>query len=202
MISVCKAEMHITDWAKVQSQDQYIPIVMKRIDGKKKDRLCKLLGDLATTSEGRSYLAKRKGFQLWRRMLYLCTKPRGDMEDIDVFVVLKDTRSGPWMGVIKMWGTKVRHGHWPYIRRGFGGPGCLAKATTWCKGANGVNCLRECRLGLLCRVSGQPPPRTSACQFHHHQEGHWSEETNNVAECAGHNGSLHQIFYGSSLPWS
>ena len=90
MISVCKAEMHITDWAKVQSQDQYILIVMKWIDGKKKDRLHELLGDLATTSEGRSYLVKRKGFWLWRGMLYLCTKQRGDTEDINVFVVPKE----------------------------------------------------------------------------------------------------------------
>ena len=90
MISVCKAEMQLNDWVKVQSQDQYIPIVMKWINGKKKERLHKFLGDLATTSEGRSYLVKRKGFWLWRRMLYLCTKPRGDMEDVNVFVVPKE----------------------------------------------------------------------------------------------------------------
>ena len=82
--------MHITDWAKVQFQDQYIPIVMRWIERKKNNRLHELLEDLATTSEGRSYLAKRKGFQLWRRMLYLCTKLRRDTEDINVIVVPKE----------------------------------------------------------------------------------------------------------------
>ena len=35
VISVHKLEMHITDWVKVQSKDQYIPIVMRWIGGKK-----------------------------------------------------------------------------------------------------------------------------------------------------------------------
>ena len=47
-----------------------------------------MLGDLSTTS--RSYLAKWKGFCLWRGTLYLCTKLKGDTEDINVFVVPKE----------------------------------------------------------------------------------------------------------------
>ena len=49
-----------------------------------------MLGDLSTTSEGKSYLAKWKRFHLQRGMLYLRTKLRGDTEDINVFVVPKE----------------------------------------------------------------------------------------------------------------
>ena len=87
VISVCKSKMHVTHWVKVQSKDHYIPIVMRLIEDKKKNKLCEMLGDLSTTSEGKSYLAKWKGFCLQKRMLYLCTKLRGDTEDINVFVV-------------------------------------------------------------------------------------------------------------------
>ena len=55
VISVCKSEMHITDWVKVQSKDQYILIVMRWIEEKKMNNLHEMLGDLSTTSEGRSY---------------------------------------------------------------------------------------------------------------------------------------------------
>ena len=82
--------MHITDWVKVQSKDQYIPIVMRWIGEKKMNKLHEMLGDLSTTSKGRSYLAKWKGFHLRRGILYLCTKLRWDTEDIDVFVVPKE----------------------------------------------------------------------------------------------------------------
>ena len=158
MISVCKAEMHITYWAKVQSQDQYILIVTKWIDGKKKERLCKLLGDLATTSEGRSSLAKGKGLVTEKDVMSPYKTQRGYGRHWCVCCPQGTQGPCPDMGVIEMWDTKVRRGHWPYWRRGSGGPGCLAKIITWCKGANGVNCSREWRLGPLCRVSRQPPP--------------------------------------------
>ena len=54
------------------------------------NKLHKMLGDLSTTSEGKSYLAKWKGFHLSREILYLHTKLRGDTEDTDVFVVPKE----------------------------------------------------------------------------------------------------------------
>ena len=82
--------MHITDWVKVQSEDHYIPTVMRWIEDKKKNKLCEMLGDLSTTSEGKSYLAKWKGFCLQRGMLYLHTKLRGDAENVDMFVVPKE----------------------------------------------------------------------------------------------------------------
>ena len=36
VISVCKSEMHITDWVKVQSKDKYIPIVVRWIEDKRR----------------------------------------------------------------------------------------------------------------------------------------------------------------------
>ena len=35
MISVCKLGIHLTDWVKVKSEDQYILIVVRWIEGKK-----------------------------------------------------------------------------------------------------------------------------------------------------------------------
>ena len=88
--SVYKLEMHITDWVKVQSEDHCIPIVMRCSEDKKKKKLHGILGDLSTTSEGKFYLSKQKGLCVQRGMLYLCTKLRGDTEDINVFVVPKE----------------------------------------------------------------------------------------------------------------
>ena len=82
--------MHVTDWVKVQSEDQYIPIVVRWIGEKMMKKLHVILGDLSTTSKGRSYLAKWKGFHLQRGILYLCTKLRGDTEVVNVFVVPKE----------------------------------------------------------------------------------------------------------------
>ena len=39
VISVCKSEIHITNWVKVQSEDQYMPIVMRWNEDKKMNKL-------------------------------------------------------------------------------------------------------------------------------------------------------------------
>ena len=44
VIPVCKLDMHITDWVKVQSEDQYILIVMRWIEDKKRTSSVKCYG--------------------------------------------------------------------------------------------------------------------------------------------------------------
>ena len=80
-------EMHVTDWAKAQKEDPELDAVLQWLSSKKKADLKTLLGECVKSKEGQMLWRNCQNFVSLQGTLYLCSTPKGEDEDLLLFVV-------------------------------------------------------------------------------------------------------------------
>ena len=94
-------EMHVTNWVAAQKEDPQLCAVLQWLESKKKTDLRTLLGEHASSKEGWMVWRNCQNFTTLWGTLYLCSTPKGENEDLLLFMVPRMyTRLLPWMGVI------------------------------------------------------------------------------------------------------
>ena len=91
-------EMHVTNWAAVQREDPELDAVLHWLEAKKKIDLRTLLGDHAFSEEGQILWRNHQNFMVLQDALYLCSMPKGENEDLLLFVVPKAHQTGTLNG--------------------------------------------------------------------------------------------------------
>ena len=81
--------MHVTDWAIAQKEDPELDAVLHWLEAEKKTDLRTLLGEIASSEEGRIIWRNHQNFTVLQDALYLCSMPKGENEDLLPFVVPK-----------------------------------------------------------------------------------------------------------------
>ena len=81
--------MHVTDWARAQKEDPELDAVLQWLSSKKKAHLKTLLGECVKSGEGQMVWRNRQNFMSLQGTLYLCSTPKGEDEDLLLFVVPK-----------------------------------------------------------------------------------------------------------------
>ena len=82
-------EMHVTDWATVQKEDPEVNAVLQCLETKKKADLRTLLGECIMSKEGQVVWRNRQNFTSLQGTLYLHSTPKGENEDLLLFIVPK-----------------------------------------------------------------------------------------------------------------
>ena len=82
-------EMHATDWAAALKEDTELDAVLHWLEAKKKTDLRTLLGEHASSEEGQIVWRNHQNFIVLQDALYLHFTPKGENENILLFVVLK-----------------------------------------------------------------------------------------------------------------
>ena len=80
-------QMHVTDWAEAQKEDPVLSTVLDWLKAQKKMDLKALLVEHASGEEGRLILWNQQNFMIHQGAFYLCSKPKGETEDLLLFVV-------------------------------------------------------------------------------------------------------------------
>ena len=80
-------EMHMTDWAKMQREDPVLNTVLDWLEAWKKADLKTLLGEHASSADGQMVWRNCQNFVIHQNVLYLCMTPRGESEDLMLFMV-------------------------------------------------------------------------------------------------------------------
>ena len=83
------AEMHVTNWATAQREDPKLDAVLHWLKAKKKTDLRTLLGEHASSEEGQIVWRNCQNFRVLQDALYLHSMPKGENEDLLLFVVPK-----------------------------------------------------------------------------------------------------------------
>ena len=91
--------MHVTDWAKAQKE------ILQWLSSKKKADLKTLLGECVKSEEGRMVWRNRQNFVLLQGTLYLRSTPKGEDEDLLLFVVPK----AQWTAALNGYHRDVGH---------------------------------------------------------------------------------------------
>ena len=79
--------MHMTDWAKTQREDPVLNAVLDLLEAQKKTNLKTLLGEHASSVDGKLVWRNCQNFVIHQKSLYLWTAPKGESEDLMLFVV-------------------------------------------------------------------------------------------------------------------
>ena len=82
-------EMHVTDWAKAQKEDPELDAVLQWLGSRMKADLKTLLGECIKSKEGWMMWRNCQNFISLQGTLYLCSTPKGEDEDLLLFVVPK-----------------------------------------------------------------------------------------------------------------
>ena len=82
-------EMHVTDWAAAQKEDPELDAVLQWLGSRKKADLRMLLGECIKSKEGQMVWRNCQNFISLQGTLYLCSTPKGEDEDLLLFVVPK-----------------------------------------------------------------------------------------------------------------
>ena len=82
-------EVHVTNWAKAQKEDPELETVLQWLGSKKKDDLRTLLRECVMSIEGWMLWRNCQNFISLQGILYLCSTPKGEDEDLLLFVVPK-----------------------------------------------------------------------------------------------------------------
>ena len=83
-------EMHVTNWAWAQKEDPELDAVLQWLESKKKTDLRTLLGEHTLSEEGWVVWRNCQNLTTLQGTLYLCSTPKGENEDLLLFVVAKD----------------------------------------------------------------------------------------------------------------
>ena len=81
--------MHVTNWATAQREDPELDAVLHWLESKKKTDLRTLLREHASSEEGQIVWRNCQNFTVLQNALYLHSMPKGENEDLLLFVVLK-----------------------------------------------------------------------------------------------------------------
>ena len=81
--------MHVTDWATAQEEDPKIDVVLQWLESKKKTDLRTLLGEYSSSKDGQMVWRNCQNFTTLQGTLYLCSTPKGENEDLLLFMVPK-----------------------------------------------------------------------------------------------------------------
>ena len=81
--------MHVTNWATAQKEDPELEVVLQWLESKKKTDLRTLLGEHVLSKEGQMIWRNHQNFTTPQGILYLCSTPKGENEDLLLFVVSK-----------------------------------------------------------------------------------------------------------------
>ena len=81
--------MHVTDWATAQREDPVLDAVLHWLEAKKKIDLRTLLGEHTSSEEGQIVWRNCQNFAVLPDALYLHSMPKGENEDLLLFIVLK-----------------------------------------------------------------------------------------------------------------
>ena len=79
----------MTDWATAQKEDPVLNAVLNWLETQKKTDLRTLLGEHASSEEGQMVWRNHQNFITLQNALYLCSMPKGENEDLLLFMVLK-----------------------------------------------------------------------------------------------------------------
>ena len=82
-------QMHVTDWSTAQKEDPELDAVFQWLEAKKKTDLRTLLGEHVSSEEGQIIWRNHQNFMVVQSTLYLCSMPKGENEDLLLFVVPK-----------------------------------------------------------------------------------------------------------------
>ena len=82
-------EMHVTNWAATQREDPVLDAVLHWLEAKKKIDLRTLLREHASSEEGQMVWRNHQNFMVPWDSLYLHSIPKGENEDLLLFVVPK-----------------------------------------------------------------------------------------------------------------
>ena len=82
-------EMHMTKWVKGQKEDPILNAVLNWLEAQKKTNLKTLLGQHASSEEGQLVWQNCQNFMTLQNALYIHSMPKGESEDLLLFVVLK-----------------------------------------------------------------------------------------------------------------
>ena len=80
-------KMHVTDWAAAQKENPELEAVLQWLGYRKKADLRKLLGESITNKEGKMVWRNHQNFTSLQGTLYLCSSPKGENEDLLLFIV-------------------------------------------------------------------------------------------------------------------
>ena len=81
--------MHVTNWAAAQKEDPKLAAVLQCLESKKKTDLRTLLGEHVLSKEGWMIWRNYQNFTTLQGTLYLQSTPKGENEDLLLFVVPK-----------------------------------------------------------------------------------------------------------------
>ena len=81
--------MHVTNWAAAQREDPKLDAVLHWLEAKKKTNLRTLLGEHASSDEGSIVWRNHQNFMVLQDTFYLRSTPKGENEDLLLFMVLK-----------------------------------------------------------------------------------------------------------------
>ena len=82
-----QVEMHVTDWAAAQKEDPELNAVLHWLETKKKADLKTLLGECIMSKDGQMVWRNCQNFTSLQGTLYLCSTPKGEDEDLLLFIV-------------------------------------------------------------------------------------------------------------------
>ena len=82
-------EMHVTNWVTAQKEDPELAVVLQWLESKKKTGLRTLLREHVLSEEGWMIWRNCQNFTTVRGTLYLCSTPKGESEDLLLFMVPK-----------------------------------------------------------------------------------------------------------------
>ena len=81
--------MHVTDWAAAQKEDPELNAVLQWLGSRKQADLRMLLGECIKSKEGQMVWRNCQNFISLQGILYLRSTPKGEDEDLSLFVVPK-----------------------------------------------------------------------------------------------------------------
>ena len=105
-------EIHMTDWAETQREDPVLNDVLNWLEAQKKTDLKTLLGEHASSKEGWLDWRNHQNCMIHQKGLYLCSMPKGENEDLLLFVVPKAHWVASLNGCYQDAGTS---GSWPCL---------------------------------------------------------------------------------------
>ena len=80
-------EMHVSNWAAAQKEDPELDAVLQWLGARKKANLRTLLGECIASEEGWMVWRNHQNFTSLQGTLYLCSTPKGENEDLLLFIV-------------------------------------------------------------------------------------------------------------------
>ena len=82
-------EIHVTNWTTAQREDPELDAVLHWLEANKKTDLRTLLREHASSEEGQIVWRNHQSFMVLQDALYLHSMPKGENEDLLLFMVLK-----------------------------------------------------------------------------------------------------------------